>query len=86
VSNYKKPKLNFLENFTGNYKERNIIGDDYCYLSHNCPSKETISLVMASHPQSCPQASMHSNNENFLVKFVGKMCFRVQSQTKPLTP
>jgi hypothetical protein len=28
-----------------------LAGDDSCYLSHNCPSKETISLAMALHLQ-----------------------------------
>jgi hypothetical protein len=37
-------------------KERNVIGDDSCYLSHNCPFKEVTSLAMASHPQFCSQA------------------------------
>jgi len=57
------------------------IGDDFCYLSHNCPSKETTSLAMASHLQFCSQALMHSNNGNFLVRFVGRMRFGVQTQT-----
>jgi len=60
--------------------------DDSCYLSHNIPSKEVASLAMASHLQFHPQAPMYSNNENFLVGFVGRMCFGVQTQTKPLIP
>jgi hypothetical protein len=62
-----------------------LVGDDFCYLSHNCPFEKTIFLTMVSNPQFYPQASMHSNNENFLVEFVGKMRFRVQTQTKPMT-
>jgi hypothetical protein len=58
--------------------------DDFCYLSHNCPSKETTSLAMASHPQFCSHVSMHLNNKNFLAKFVRKMCLWVQTQKKPL--
>jgi hypothetical protein len=46
-------------------KEMQVV-DDFCYLSHNCPSEETTSLAMASHPQFYLQASMHSNNGNFL--------------------
>jgi hypothetical protein len=60
--------------------------DNSCYFSHDCPFEKTTSLAMASHPQFYPQASMHSNNGNFLAKFVGKMRFRVQTQTKPMTP
>jgi hypothetical protein len=55
------------------------ISDDFCYLSHNCPSEEATFLAMASHLQFCPQASMHSNNENFLARFIGRMCFGVQT-------
>jgi hypothetical protein len=57
------------------------IGEDFYYLSHNCPFKEADSLAMASHLQFCPQASMHSNNENFLIRLVGIMYFGVQIQT-----
>jgi hypothetical protein len=39
-------------------KEMQVVDD--------CPSKETTSLAMASQPQFYLQASMHSNNENFL--------------------
>ncbi len=42
-------------------KKETPIGDDYCNLSHNCPSKEIASLVMSTHLQFCIQASMHSN-------------------------
>jgi hypothetical protein len=56
--------------------------DDFCYLSHNYPYEEVASLAMAPHLQFCPQASMHSNNKNFLAKFVKRMCFGVQPQTK----
>ncbi len=62
------------------------IGDDFCYFSHNCPSKKATSLAMGSHLQFCPHASMHSNNRNFLVGFVGRMRFGVQTQKKPVTP
>ncbi len=51
------------------------VGDNSCYLSHNCPSIEITSLAMASHPRFCLQSSMHLNNENSLVKFVGRMHF-----------
>jgi hypothetical protein len=59
--------------------------DNSYYPSHNCPSKEIISLAMASHLQFCQHASMHSNNKNFLARFVGRACFGVQIQTKPMT-
>jgi len=62
------------------------IGDDYCYLSHNCPSEEAISLAMDSHLQFCLHVSMHSNNINFFAGLVGKMCFAIQTQTKHVTP
>jgi hypothetical protein len=67
-------------------KERNASKDGSCYLSHNCPFEEATSLAMTSHPQFYPQVSMHSNNQNFLAKFVGRMHFGVQTQTKPVTP
>jgi hypothetical protein len=60
--------------------------DDSCYLSHNCPFEKTTSLAMVSHLQFYSQTSMHSNNANFLVKFVGRMHFGVQIQTKLVTP
>jgi hypothetical protein len=63
-----------------------VVVDDYGYFSHNCPYEEAISLAMASHPQFYPQASMHSNNGNFLAKFIGRMHFGVQTQTKLVTP
>jgi hypothetical protein len=56
------------------------IGEDFYYLSHNCPFKEADSLAMASHLQFCPQASMHSNNMNILAGFFGRICFGVQIQ------
>jgi hypothetical protein len=62
------------------------IGDDFCYISHNCPYEEVASLAMASQLQFCPHASMHSNNKNSLVGFVGRMHFWVQTQTKTMTP
>jgi hypothetical protein len=62
------------------------VGDNSCYLSHNCPFEEAVSLAMASHPQFYLHASMHSNNGNFLAKFVRRMCFSFQTQTKPVTP
>jgi hypothetical protein len=62
-----------------------LSSDDCCYLSYNCPFEKATSLAMASHPQFCSQASMMSNNENFHVKFVRRMHFGVQTQTKPLT-
>jgi hypothetical protein len=60
--------------------------DNFCYFSHNCPLKETTSLAMVSHLQFNPYASMHANNKNFLAKFIGRMHFGVQTQTKPMTP
>jgi len=63
-----------------------LIGDYYCYLSHNCPSKEAISLAMASHLQFCLHVSVHSNNINLFIGLVGKMCFAIQTQTKHVTP
>jgi hypothetical protein len=63
-----------------------LAGDNSCYLSHNCPYEETTSLAMAPHLQFCLQASKYSNNKNFLVGFVGRMHFGVQTQTKPVTP
>jgi len=60
--------------------------DNFCYLSHNCPSTETTSLAVASHPQFYLQASMHSNNANFLAYFFGRMHFGFQTQIKPMTP
>ncbi len=62
------------------------VGDNSCYLSHNCPFEETTSLAMASHLQFFPQASKHLNNGNFLAGFVGRMHFGVQTQTKLVTP
>jgi len=62
------------------------IGDDSCYLSHNCPYAKAASLAMASHSSFCLQALMHSNTWNFLIKFVGRMRFGVQTETKPLIP
>jgi hypothetical protein len=56
-----------------------LTGDDSCYLSHNCPYEEATSLAMASYLQFFPHASMHSNNKNFLTRFVGRMRFRVQA-------
>ncbi len=66
---------------TMNEGKKTLAGDDSCHLSHNCPSKEAVSLAMVSHSQFYPQASMHSNNENFLAKFVRRICFGVQTQT-----
>jgi hypothetical protein len=47
-------------------KKEMLVGDDYCYLSHNCPFEETISLAMVSHLQFCSQVTKHLNNGNFL--------------------
>ncbi len=67
-------------------KKETPIGDDYCNLSHNCPSEEIASLVMSTHLQFCIQVSMHSNNGIFLIRFVGKMHFAIQIQIKLVTP
>jgi hypothetical protein len=40
---------------------------------------------MVSHLQFCSQVSKHSNNKNFLARFIGRMHFGVQIQTKPMT-
>ncbi len=82
VPNYKKPQLNFFKNFVS--KERNSTGDDSCYVSHNCPSKEATSLVMVSHPQFCLHVLIHLNNKNFPTKFVKRMClgFKLQQNLK----
>jgi hypothetical protein len=46
-----KTPIKLLQNLRGQLERKEMqAGDNFCYLSHNCPFEEAASLAMASHP------------------------------------
>jgi len=67
--------IELLQKLPEHLRKETSTSDYSCYLSHNCPYEEVASLARASHLQFCLHVSMHSNNRNFLVRFVEKSVF-----------
>ncbi len=86
VPNYKKPQLIFLKTSWVISKERNTNSWQFLLSFTQLSIWRSNFFGDGFTPTILSIASMHSNNRNFLARFVGRMHFGVQIQIKPMIP